>query len=100
MSTSVYAEMIPDQYAARVDCIKTYDAVSRDIIERLAFPVSSAIRSDPDHAPPDTVPGSPLMGTARVLNTRVKDPTSIKTLGPACCRRRESPNRRRFSAIV
>eukprot|EP00474_Spongospora_subterranea_P010391 CRZ10849.1 hypothetical protein [Spongospora subterranea] len=37
MGTSVFAHVINDQYAARVDCIKAYDAVSRDIIERWAF---------------------------------------------------------------
>lgn len=37
MSTSVYAHIVADQYAARVDCLKTYDAVSRDIIERWAY---------------------------------------------------------------
>ncbi|CEO99312.1 Translation initiation factor eIF2B subunit epsilon [Plasmodiophora brassicae] len=34
---SVFAHIVPDRYAARVNGVKTYDAVSRDIIERWAF---------------------------------------------------------------
>ena len=36
----IYAHIVRDQYAARVQCFKTYAAVSKDVIHRWTFPVT------------------------------------------------------------
>lgn len=44
----VFAHIVNEEYAARINCLKTYDAVSRQVVRRWAFPITPDNNIVPD----------------------------------------------------